>query len=105
MYVSIGNWSHYHYLLILVILLLLAGDLSLNQGPSSLNDRIKIATLNIRTIKPRTIPFSEYVTSTNLDIVAVTETWSKHDETKSTIANISPPGYSFFFTNFVQISG
>ena len=29
------------------------------------------------------------------DIVAVTETWLKHDETKSTIADISPPGYSF----------
>ena len=26
----------------------------------------------------------------------MTETWLKHDETKSTIANISPPGYSFF---------
>ena len=28
--------------------------------------------------------------------MAVTETWLKHDETKSTIADISPPGYSFF---------
>ena len=28
--------------------------------------------------------------------MAVTETWLKHDETKSMIADISPPGYSFF---------
>ena len=26
----------------------------------------------------------------------MTETWLKHDETQSTIADISPPGYSFF---------
>ena len=26
----------------------------------------------------------------------MTEAWLKHDETKSTIADISPPGYSFF---------
>ena len=73
------------------ILLLLAGDVSLNPGPSGSNERIKIATM-----KPKTAPFSEFVTSKNLDIVAVTETWLKHDETKSTISDISPPGYSFF---------
>ena len=28
--------------------------------------------------------------------MTLTETWLKHDETKSTIADISPPGYSFF---------
>ena len=80
----------------LAILLLLAGDVSLNPGHSGSNKRIKIATMNAGYIKPKTAPFSEYVTSKNLDIVAVTETWLKHDETKSTIADISPPGYSFF---------
>ena len=80
----------------LTILLLLAGDVSLNQGPPGSNERIKIATMNVRSIKPKTAPFFEYVTSKNLDIVAVKETWLKHDETKSTIAHISPPGYSFF---------
>ena len=65
-------------------------------GPSGSNERIKIAAMNVRSIKPKTAPFSKYVTSKNLDIVAVTETWLKHDETKSTIADISPPGYSFF---------
>ena len=80
----------------MAILLLLAGDVSLNPGPSGSNGRIKIATMNVRSIKPETAPFSGYVTSKNLDIVAVTETWLKHDETKSTIADISPPGFSFF---------
>ena len=44
----------------------------------------------------KTAPFFEYVTSKNLDNVAVTETLLKYDETQSTIADISPPGYSFF---------
>ena len=35
-------------------------------------------------------------THTKLPPSPVTETWLKHDETKSTIADISPPGYSFF---------
>ena len=77
-------------------LLLLAGTVSLNPGPSGSNERTKIATMNVRSVKPKTVPFFEYVTSKNLDIVAVIETWLKHDETKSAIADISPPGYSFF---------
>ena len=51
--------------------------------------------MNVRSIKPKTVPFSEYVASKNLDIVAVTETLLKHDEMKSTTADIPPPGYSF----------
>ena len=34
--------------------------------------------------------------SKNLDIMAVTETGLKHDKTQSSIADISPPGCSFF---------
>ena len=34
--------------------------------------------------------------SKNLDIVAVTETGLKHYKTQSSIADISPPGCSFF---------
>ena len=55
-----------------------------------------MATINVRSIKPKTVPFFEYVTSKNLDIVAVTETGLKHDKTQSSIADISPPGCSFF---------
>ena len=55
-----------------------------------------MATMNVRSIKPKTSPFSEYLTSKNLDIVAVTETWLKHDETQSTVADSPPLGYLFF---------
>ena len=50
-----------------------------------------MATNNARSIKPKTVPFIE-----NLDVVAVTETGLKHDKTPSSIADISPPGCSFF---------
>ena len=99
MYVSIANYFHYHlldHLCKLAILLLLAGDVSLNPGPSGSNDRIKIATMTVWSMNSKTAPFFEYVTSKNLDNVAVTETLLKYDETQSTIADISPPGYSFF---------
>ena len=55
-----------------------------------------MATINARSIKPKTVLFFEYVTSKNLDIVAVTVTGLKHDKTQSSIADISPPGCSFF---------
>ena len=38
----------------LAILLLLVGDVSLNPGPFGSNERIKIATMNVRSIKPKT---------------------------------------------------
>ena len=59
----------------------MAGNVNLNPGPSSSNDRIKIAAMNVRSIKQKTVPFSEYATSKNMYIVAVTETWLKRDET------------------------
>ena len=31
-----------------------------------------------------------------MNIVAVTEIWLKHDEMQSNLADILPPGYSFF---------
>ena len=97
MFISIRNYFHYHLLdHLLNWLSYFYWYFSLNPGPSGSNERINIATMNVRSIKPKTAPFTEYVTSKNLDIVAVTETWLKHDETKSTIPNISPLSYLFF---------
>ena len=68
----------------LIIILLLSGDISLNPGPAAQN--IKISTINVRSIKCKTAPFTEFVTSEKLEVVAVTETW---------LADIAPPGYHF----------
>ena len=39
-------------------ILLLVGDVSLNPGACGSNDRIKIATMNRRSIKPKTSPWT-----------------------------------------------
>ena len=59
----------------LSIILLLSGDISLNPGPEAKN--IKISTINVWSIKCKTAPFTEFVTSKKHDVVAVTETWLK----------------------------
>ena len=81
MYLSIANYFPYQNLG------LLAGDVSLNPGPSGSNDRIKMAKINVRSIKPKTFP----VTS-----MAVTETWLKHDKAQSSIADIPRDVYGGF---------
>ena len=77
----------------LSIILLLSGDISLNPGPEVKNN--KISTINGRSIKCKTAPFTEFVTSKKLDVVAVTETQLKKNDTKAAIADIAPPGYHF----------
>ena len=70
---------------------LLVGNVSLNPGPSGSNDIIKWQQSMQDPSNRKQSPSSK-----NLDIVAVTETGLKHDETQSSIADISPPGCSFF---------
>ena len=48
MYVSIANYFHH--------LLLLAGDVSLNPGPSGSNDKIKIAAMNVQIYEAEKSP-------------------------------------------------
>ena len=78
----------------LSIILLLSGYISLNPGPEAKN--IKISTINARSIKCKTAPCTEFVTSKKLDVVAVTETWLKRNDTKAVIADIALPGYHFY---------
>ena len=54
-----------------LVIVLLARNISLNPSPI----RTIIATTNVRSIKPKTAPFSKYVKLKNLVIVVVTETW------------------------------
>ena len=70
---------------------LLAENVSLNPGPSGSNDIIKWQQSMQDPSNRKQSPSSK-----NLDIVAVTETGLKHDKTQSSIADISPPGCSFF---------
>ena len=77
----------------LPLLLLLSGDVSLNLGPT-ISNRIRMATVNVRSIRQKSASFSDLVTTKSLDVVAITETWLKAKETSAALADITPQGYS-----------
>ena len=66
------------------MLLALSGDISLNQ-----------CLLNIRSIKNKSASFLEFVKDSNTDLIAVTETWLRPEDTEGFISSITPPGYKF----------
>ena len=71
---------------------LLAGDVSLNPGPSG-SDSIRMATLNVRSLTSKCDSFSELVSSKKLDVVAITETWLSPKETSAGLADLTPQGF------------
>ena len=79
--------------LFLPLILLLSGDVSLNPGPT-ISNRIRTATVNVRSIRQKSASFSDLVTTKSLDLVAIRETWLKAKETSAALADITPQGYS-----------
>ena len=71
------------------MLLALAGDISLNPGPGSrsLNGYL------LRSIRNKSASFLEFVKDNNADLIAVTETRLRPEDTESFISSITPPGY------------
>ena len=80
----------------LSILLLLAGDVSLNPGPVGSN--IKLATLNARSVRNKSAPLADLVKSRECDILSLTETWLKPSDTVGCLADITPAGYTLVQT-------
>ena len=79
----------------LAILLLLAGDVSLNPGPSTCStDRVRLATLNARSMKNKAASLADMVSSKKIDILAITETWLKPSDTFSCLSDLTPPEFS-----------
>ena len=73
------------------IILILSGDISLNPGPSVRN--IKACLLNAWSLCNKTSVFSEFVSSNDLDIIGVTETWLRPSDTKGLMDEITPAGF------------
>ena len=82
---NISPWSS--------LLLALLGDISLNPGPVS--RYLNGCLLNIRSVRNKSASFREFVKDNNADLLAVTETWLRPEDTKSFICSITPPGYKF----------
>ena len=75
------------------MLLALSGDISLNPGPGSRS--LNGCLFNVRSIKNKSASFLEFVKDNNADLIAVTETWLRPEDTESFISSITPPGYKF----------
>ena len=69
-------------------LLILAGDIHQNPGPLQKSNKIRLATANIRSIREKGAVLSDLVKSKHIDILAITETWLKPDDTKACVADV-----------------
>ena len=78
----------------LALIILQAGDVSLNPGPD-IRRNIRLATTNVRPIQDKTASFSDLLISKTIYILAVTDTLLRPHDTVACIADISPSGYTF----------
>ena len=85
--------------LFLTLLILLAGDIELNPGPTP-SDLLNLSHLNIRsatTITPeidKPAAIQEFISDYNLDLLALSETWLSTDTLPSVLSSITPPNFS-----------
>ena len=82
----------------LLILLLLAGDISTNPGPScstkgKIPASIKLACSNLQSLRNKGPTLSSYFSEHKLSCMMITETWIKPSDTKSFISELTPPGF------------
>jgi len=75
------------------MILLLAGDVSVNPGPAH---SLRVGTINARSMRPKAPAISDLVTSKSLDILSITETWLTKRETTAGLTDITPIGFSLY---------
>ena len=73
------------------IILILSGDISLNPRPSV--RKFKACLLNAQSLRTKTLAFGDFVSSNDLDMVGVTETWLRPSDTQGLIDEIAPAGF------------
>ena len=73
------------------IIVILSGDISLNLGPSARN--IKACLLNAWSLPNKTSAFSNFVSSNDLDIIGVTETWLRLLDTQGLMDEKTTAGF------------
>ena len=76
------------------LLLILSWDVSINPGP---NTSLLIGSLIIiRAIRNKSVPFADFINSNKSDVIVVTETWLRPDDTGSFIVDVKLLGYKYF---------
>ena len=85
----------------LAIILLMAGDVSINPGPLSIPDHCKnsvMAFANVRSIKARYDSVIDLIKTKKVDIFCMNETWLTNTETDSLLTEITPPTHNLHST-------
>ena len=67
------------------LLLILSGDVRINPGPTT--SLLTGSLINIRSIRNKSVALADFINSNKSDIIAVTETWLRPDDTDSFIAS------------------
>ena len=70
------------------LLLLLAGDVSLNPGPGVCG--FHLGTVNARAMQDKVPALSDLVPSKSIDLLGITETWLTMKETSADLADMTP---------------
>lgn len=74
------------------LLLLLAGDVSVNPGPTH---NLRVGSINARSMRAKAPVLTDLISTKSLDILGITETWLTPRETAASLADITPAGFSF----------
>ena len=72
----------------LLLLLLLAGDVNVNPGPT-------IGLVNARSVRNKVPAIEELISSNKLLCLGLTETWLTASETSSFLSELTPDGFDF----------
>ena len=73
------------------LLILLAGDISINPGPTSSN--VNFGFTNVRSIKNKYASLDHYITTNNIHITGLSETWLSPSDTTSLLSEITPSNH------------
>ena len=76
-------------------LLLLAGDVAVNPGPTTQHHNLRVGSINARSMREKAPALFDLVQSKSLDILTITETWLTPKETTASLADVTPPDFSF----------
>ena len=87
----------------LSLVLLLAGNVSLNPGPVAPN--LRLGTVNARSMRDKAPALSDLVIGKGINLLGITETWLTIRETSSDLAEMTPHGFSFLQTPRVNKRG
>ena len=77
----------------LLTLLLLAGDINSNPGPS---DCINFSFANVGSLSNKYSSIQKFIVDKNTDVFAMSETWIRPDASQAYLSDISPQGHTLF---------